>query len=115
MTEHTPGPWHRNIHPVSRYPIVFAGRNTHIARVITQGLTDSEAEANCDLIAAAPDLLRELQSFVDRWSKYPKPPTGEELNVYLDSARAAIAKATGTPEPAPTVARHVPSRPAGRS
>ena len=46
------------------------------------------------LLDAAPDLLRELQGFVDRWSKYPKKPTGKDLEIYLNNARAAIAKAT---------------------
>ena len=54
MTKHTPGPWHRNIKPVSSYPVVFAGRNTHVATISTKGLADIEAEANCNLIAAAP-------------------------------------------------------------
>jgi hypothetical protein len=50
--------------------------------------------ADAKLLTAAPDLLRELQGFVDRWSKYPKPPTGDDLRIYLDNARAVIAKAT---------------------
>lgn len=29
--KHTPGPWHRNIPPASKYPIVFSGRNAHVA------------------------------------------------------------------------------------
>lgn len=61
MELNTPGPWGRNIKPASHYPIVYAGRNTHIAQVITQGLTEAEAEANCNLIAAAPELLEMLR------------------------------------------------------
>lgn len=61
---HTPGPWHRNIKPASRYPVVFAGRNTHVAQVATRGLSDDEIEANCDLITAAPDLLAEVKRLV---------------------------------------------------
>lgn len=53
----TPGGWDRNIKPVTKYPIVFAGRNTHIAQIITRGIPIEQAEANCNLIAAAPDLL----------------------------------------------------------
>lgn len=56
---HTPGGWSRNIKPASKYPIIFAGRNTHVAQVCTSGLTESEVEANCALIAAAPALLAE--------------------------------------------------------
>jgi hypothetical protein len=60
-THHTLGPWGRNIKPASRYPVIFAGRNTHVAQVITKGLPESECEANADLIAAAPELLAALR------------------------------------------------------
>lgn len=54
----TPGPWHRNIRPASRYPTIWAGRNTHIAYVSVGGLDGSkfpevELEANLDHIALA--------------------------------------------------------------
>jgi hypothetical protein len=88
---HTPGPWHRNIKPATRYPTIFAGRNTHVAQVVSQGIGASEVEANCNLIAAAPDLLAALNAMLthmgmdeDEWNK----PT-------FDQARAAIAKAQG--------------------
>ena len=57
----TPGPWHRNIKPKSKYPAIFAGRNTHITALKTQGLTDDEIEANCNLIVAAPELYKALK------------------------------------------------------
>lgn len=50
---------------------------------------------NAPVLAAAPELLRELEGFVNRWSKYPKKPIGAELEIYLESARKAIAKAKG--------------------
>lgn len=55
--EHTPGPWHRNIPPATKYNTVFAGRNTHIAHLNRIGLSPEEVEANCNLIAAAPEML----------------------------------------------------------
>lgn len=58
---HTKGPWSRNIKPARKYPTVFAGRNTHIAVMQSQGLTDEEVEANCNLVAAAPELLGLVQ------------------------------------------------------
>lgn len=61
---HTPGPWHRNIKPASKYAVVFAGRNTHIAVVCSQGLTEEQVEGNCDLIASAPELLEALQQSI---------------------------------------------------
>ena len=33
MSNHTKGPWHRNISPATKYTTIFAGRNTHVARV----------------------------------------------------------------------------------
>jgi hypothetical protein len=86
MSNHTPGPWHRNIKPAARYPVIFAGRNSHVAQVISSGLTDEAIEANCNLIAAAPDLLAALQGamfFV---------PLGTKAR---DAANAAIDRATG--------------------
>jgi len=63
---HTPGPWHRNIKPARKYGVIFAGRNTHVARLAVEGLADDEIEANCDLITAAPDLLAALKWAVAR-------------------------------------------------
>lgn len=90
--KHTPGPWHRNIPPAAKYPVIFAGRNTHIC-VVTKShpMTDVECEANANLIAAAPALLAELDAIVDL------PPDDEGNRVipagFLDGARAAIADA----------------------
>jgi hypothetical protein len=61
QTQHTKGTWHRNVPPATKYPTIFAGRNTHVARVVVDGgLTPEEVEANCNLIAAAPRLLEAL-------------------------------------------------------
>jgi hypothetical protein len=65
IMKHTPGPWHRNIKPTSKFPIVFAGRNTHVAQVLTRGLSDEESEANCDLIAGAPALLEAAEALLN--------------------------------------------------
>jgi hypothetical protein len=93
---HTKGPWHRNIKPATKYSVVFAGRNTHVARVIVDGLTPEEVEANINLIAAAPDLLEALQTFV---TKYEKAPDGELgiglINGDFFKARDTIKKAKG--------------------
>lgn len=94
ILKHTQGGWNRNIKPASRYPTVFAGRNTHIARVITDGLTEAEAEANINLIAAAPDLLAALEAMhkhfiTDGFN------IGEEEEAIERVSMAAIAKAKG--------------------
>ena len=58
--------------------------------------TAERAEAEIDRLKALnADLLAELEAFVSRWSKCPKKPTGRDLEIYLDQARAAIAKAKG--------------------
>ena len=82
---HTPGPWHRNIKPASRYNTVFAGRNTHVARLVVDSLPAEEIEANCNLIAAAPELLEALKDIVEH---------SHDLGA-VECAQAAIAKATG--------------------
>lgn len=61
---HTAGTWQRNIPPASKYPTIFAGRNTHVARVVTEGLPPEEIEANTDLIVASPALLSLARRFV---------------------------------------------------
>lgn len=89
-SRHTPGPWHRNIRPATKYPTVFAGRNTHVAHVATNRLSAEEVEANLALIAAAPELLeaaRAMMAMAD--------PGGEATDIWAVSMRAAIAKAEG--------------------
>lgn len=53
QAQHTATPWSRNISPASKYPVIFAGRNTHVAQVVTRGLSDEEIEGNCDFIVRA--------------------------------------------------------------
>lgn len=87
MSQHTPGPWHRNIRANGKYPVVFAGRNQHVATT-SQQTDPAETEGNIDLIAAAPDLLNALQicESVLRIKGY--------VNA-AEIASIAIAKATG--------------------
>ena len=85
MSRHTGVTWHRNIPPASRYPTIWADRNTHVAQVIARGLTAEEIEANCNLIAAAPEMLEALRSYVELGHS----------DTAVREARAAIAKATG--------------------
>lgn len=84
--KHTPGSWGRNIAPASKYPIIYAGRNTHVARVLSEGLSLEEIEGNANLIAAAPDLLAALEELRFRADKH---------GMNTDEANRAIAKATG--------------------
>lgn len=85
MTQHTAGPWHRNIRAEGKYAVIFSGRNTHVAVASGHGnLPGAEIEANIDLIAAAPELLAALELIVEHF--------GDPLKV----ANSAIAKARGT-------------------
>lgn len=104
--KHTKGPWSRNIKPASHYPIIFAGRNTHVAQVISKGLTTDEIEANCDLIAAAPELLEAAKGMLENYralkkicnfiakSDRPNFHTSNE-DVHTIAVEKAIAKAEG--------------------
>ena len=91
MSAHTPGPWHRNIKPASKYNVAFAGRNTHVAAVKTQGLSEVEIEANMDLIVAAPDMLALLRKMLAEHEDHPTIG----MNLWADDLRTVIAEATG--------------------
>lgn len=74
---HTPG----HIKPASKCPTIFAGRDTHVAQVVSSGLTP-------DLIAAAPDLLAALKELLSAPDKH------RPARVW-DDARAAVDRAEG--------------------
>ena len=99
MPKHTPGPWSRNIKPAAKYNTIFAGRNTHICHLAIGGLTDEEIEANCDLIAAAPDLLEALRG-IFKAQLCPEPKTLKawaQRNILIDGiVRKALNKAKGS-------------------
>ena len=97
---HTVGPWHRNIRREGRYPVVFAGRNQHVATASQQD-DPAETEANIDLISAAPELLEALNVIArasERSEKLFGGSMSEVTRVFENItrvARAAIARATG--------------------
>lgn len=74
QTQHTPGPWHKeglSIKTVDKKDTLTSGRKVHakIASMFTgknygriAGISNDEAEANARLIAAAPDLLAQLEA-----------------------------------------------------
>lgn len=92
VMHHTPGPWTANISPQGGFDIekdpnelgrymVLATLNAHESRA-------DEMHANAHLIAASPELLEALQSFMFEF--------GDKANsATVAKARAAIAKATG--------------------
>jgi hypothetical protein len=93
---HTPGPWsseHRKKHNGMWDTEVFCAKGDTIATIAwypmptVDGVTGTYREGNARLIAAAPDLLRELQHAVHWFDQL----TPEDVARY----RAVIAKATG--------------------
>lgn len=56
----TLGRWDRNIAPASRYPIIYAGRNTHVVEIITRSITPAQAEANASLVPKAVNAIPAL-------------------------------------------------------
>jgi len=85
----------RNIKPARKYSAIFAGRNKHVAQVVSRGLSDDEVEANCNLIAAAPDLLAVLKEACKHTSINRNGMTSDLHVPYsiVEQMQAAIAKA----------------------
>lgn len=96
--KHTPGPWHRNIRPAAKYPVVWSGRNKHVLVIKTIGLTEEEIEANINLVVSSPDLLDALQA-EEEWRAREAAgaidPEWDYEVMVATKRRAAIAKATG--------------------
>lgn len=95
MTDkHTPGPWVALCEPtLSRYRIGAGFAAAESVAVVYMTKVDGVTEANACLIAAAPDLLAALKSFVIFETDPPAPGTfRHDLHAH---ARAAIAKAGG--------------------
>jgi hypothetical protein len=100
---HTPGPWSRNIKADGKYPIIFVGRNTHVAQALGHNsLSPDEIEANISLIATAPKLLEELkrglediQSFREDLDNREYLNILERLDKQEEAYKQAIALAEG--------------------
>ena len=99
--KHTPGPWIYGPEVGPDCTRIDAENGLVIAAVRSREITSweqsrpiyswsEEGAANARLIAAAPDLLDELETLVRYAQGADIPP-----NVAVDRARAAIAKAAG--------------------
>ena len=88
MSKHTPGPWH--IDPAAEYDAAeydINAKDSDIASVWQDNKSDDqEAEANANLIAAAPELLEALKFAAERL---------ECAGFMATAQRSAIAKAEG--------------------
>ena len=109
MSGHTPGPW-KALGLLSPFGWVIKyddkdGKES-ISYIQAYDIEDDDPEpygkwseenkANHDLVLAAPDLLEELRrvmTWIDNWS--PEFSNDPDWPADRDSARAAIAKATG--------------------
>jgi len=92
-TQHTSGPWNRNIRAGGKYPVIYSGRNNHVALVLKAD--PDEMEANIDLISAAPDLLAAAQAMADSFADCVKTELALSEFPALAALVAAIAKAKG--------------------
>ena len=96
-TKHTPGPWTCNIDAeglnVFQDDPEHPGNGDHIMCIPRH----PESEANARLIAAAPEMLAALTKTVSALvAAIPQTPAEDQwIAEALQTARAAIAKATG--------------------
>lgn len=96
-TDHTPGPWTIGDQKTTFYDKAIAEINapewTALAGVFIRngGKSDPEGIANAQLIAAAPELLQNLQAMVTCFERFEDTHTA----LVMEAARAAIKKATG--------------------
>lgn len=94
MTQHTPGPWHYHDGRKNGTRQMVGTGEMWIAEMTT-GIgfdqSDTEAEANARLFAAAPDLLEAGRVAVDLWDSTSAAVDPDEILMLI---RDAIAKAT---------------------
>ncbi|HGM5034484.1 TPA: hypothetical protein ACKPZU_000216 [Stenotrophomonas maltophilia] len=99
-SKHTPGPWAYQ-EDSDAYTHIVRGHNNRFICQLAQ-TTSAEIEANARLIAAAPELLMKITGLIGA-AEYLQARVVEtrgadcmdNLDVAIDEARAAIAKATG--------------------
>jgi hypothetical protein len=99
QTKHTPGPWMAWLDEDTNKFSVYRDRGRGVGEWVAEVHgTKGCFQANARLIAAAPDLLSELQALVNAVDGYIEAAIRDGEPVYLaspESARAAIAKARG--------------------
>jgi hypothetical protein len=110
MTKHTPGPWHVNSVDGSQWAVIgpattHQGCGAYICDMVNGSLEINayighlEADANARLVAAAPELLAQLQTAL-RYIEHigancTERGQGHPQQALVDSIRNAIAKAEG--------------------
>ena len=99
MSTHTPGPWWTEETGV-RNSGGYIVHTTSVSRYADQNeryeFEVKQRESDKQLIAAAPDLLEELNNCFDLLNTcFPDAPVDSCIGVAIVKARAAIEKATG--------------------
>lgn len=97
MSGFTPGPW-----VVERADDAYCIANVGNLVIIPEGgnVKHDNAEADARLIAAAPELLDALEDIANDYAErfdMDSQSTNPGMKVVVENARAAIAKARGTP------------------
>lgn len=94
MSKHTPGPWKKFDSAFPQFFVCVAGKD--ICKVSSGDVTLLEAEANANLIAAAPDLLEALEALLEdeEWMDGSGWVYVRNFDK-ADAARKVIAKARG--------------------
>lgn len=97
MSVHTPGPWHICPQDQASHRWVIAqpdGSSVADCSPVGPWVSDETADANARLTAAAPKLLKALQSIVASLAEHDDEGMIEHAEQMI-AARAAIAEATG--------------------
>lgn len=113
-TQHTPGPWH--VTPAG-YVVTDNFEFLPIIHPFTEtanrdkfGCATPEAMANAQFVSATPELYSAAESLVTLWEEWAHDssalaePLRRSLEMRVEEARAAIAKATGGETPAEVTA-----------
>jgi hypothetical protein len=110
MSEHHPQ-WlyPGNVFDELEFPCVVDADGCVIASVCDDGIDEDQQEANCHLIAAAPDLLVALKRLVGKYGYEDDNVTPKDWSEYVD-AREVIARATGE-QPNDRLQLYSPHRP----
>lgn len=98
-TKYTPGPWaivcgRHYAHEIQAKS--KRGKDWIIARITASKVGQDEAEANANLVAAAPELLEAIEEYFEVWANNGKKPGWcNRVDASRARLRAAIAKAKG--------------------
>lgn len=109
MSGHTPGPWEsgfaggitgptavgygRNFHPIAKPG--GAGHNVGASVVAAVAMKDPNWEANARLIAAAPDMLKELRELAELDDDTLEEGDPALFGAFRDAARDLIVRIEG--------------------